>query len=462
MLTQSDMCALSPAGGPSAGPTVPAPRVPVDGVVEVVAALVTVAAGVREATGAGLLACFAAVPDPRDRRGLRHPLASILGLCTAAVAAGEVDLVGITAWVSAAPQDLLAAMGLRRNGFGVHVAPHPDTVERVFEALDGQGLADAAGRYLMARHLRAHPVPDCEPGADPWAAGPDGKPRLRHGLAVDGKAMRGAVGADGKIPYQLAVATHTDTVVVGERAIGPKSNEVPAFAPLLRTVAETIDLTGWVLTQDAGHTNRPTAGFIVEELHAHYVMIAKGNTPKIYAQLDALPWESTPIAHTTTDVGHGRRETRTIRVLDAPEGLDWPHVAQVFLLERTTERTVYRRDKKSKKLKKTKVKHCVAALGMTSMTADQAGPEHLATYVRSHWAIENKVHWVRDVTFREDASRVRTGSRPRILATIRHLVIGLIRQAGYTRIAATIRKIRNSPHLLYALMGLPATSQTVT
>jgi hypothetical protein len=83
----------------------------------------------------------------------------------------------------------------------------------------------------MARYLQAHPVPDCEPGADPWAAGPDGEPWLRHGLAVDGKAMRGAVGADGKIPYQLAVSTHADTVVVGERAIGPKSNEVRHEAP---------------------------------------------------------------------------------------------------------------------------------------------------------------------------------------------------------------------------------------
>ena len=178
--------------------------------------------------------------------------------------------------------------------------------------------------------------------------------------------------------------------------------------------------------------------------------------------MDALPWQATPIAHTTTDVGHGRRERRTIRVLNAPEDLDWPHVQQVFLLERTTERTIYRRDKKSKKLKKTKVKHCVAALGMTSMTPDQAGPEHLMTYVRSHWAIENKIHWVRDVTFGEDASRVRTGSRPRITATLRHLVIGLIRQAGHTLIAATIRKIRNSPHLIYALIGLPMTSKTTT
>lgn len=438
----------------------PAPRAPVDGVVEVVAALVTVAAGVREATGAGLLECFAAVPDPRDRRGRRHSLPSILGLCTAAVLAGEVDLVGITAWVASAPQDLLAAMGLRRNGFGVHVPPHPDTVERVFAALAAQDLADQVGAYLLAQYLKAHPVPAAEPGADPWA-GPDG-PRLRPGLAVDGKAIRGAVGPDGAIPYLLAAATHTDTVVVAERAIGPKSNEVPQFQPLLRGLAEVTDLTGWVITADAGHTVRAHARFIHDELHAHFVMIAKENTPKVFARLNALPWQTTPIAHTTTETGHGRREKRTIRVLDAPDDLAFPHVKQVFLIERTTIRTVYKRNKDSKKVKKTKVTYCVAALGMTSLSAAQASPEHLATYVRSHWAIENKIHWVRDTTYREDASRVRTGSRPRIMATLRNLAIGLIRQTGRTRIAATIRKIRNRPHLIYALMGLPVTSKTIT
>jgi Transposase len=429
--------------------------------VEVVAALVTVAAGVREATGAGLLACFAAVPDPRDRRGRRHSLASILGLCTAAVLAGEVDLVGITAWVSAAPQQLLAAMGLRRNGFGEYVAPHPDTIERVFAALAAQDLADQVGAHLLAGHLAAHEVPAAEPGSDPWAAGPDG-PVLRPGLAVDGKAIRGAVGPDGAIPYLFAAATHEDCVVVAERAIGPKSNEVPQFQPLLRGLADTMDLTGWVITMDAGHTVRAHARFVVAELHAHYIMIIKENTPRLFERVNVLDWEAAPVQHVSTDTGHGRREKRTIRVLDVPADVDFPYARQVFLIERTTERMVYRRAKNSKKLKKTMVKHCVAVLGITSLTAAQATPEHLATYVRAHWSIENKIHWVRDVTFSEDASRVRTDSRPRIMATLRNLAIGLIRQAGHTKIAATIRKIRHRPHLIYALMGLPMTSQTAT
>jgi acylphosphatase len=143
--------------------------------------------------------------------------------------------------------------------------------------------------------------------------------------------------------------------VVAERALGPKSNEVPPFQPLLRDLAKTRDLTGWVITVDAGHTVRAHARFLHDELHAHFVMIAKENTPKVFAGLNTLPWENTPIAHTTTETGHERSEKRTIRVLDTPRDLDFPHVGQVLLIERTTTRTLYRRTKNSQKLKKTKV-----------------------------------------------------------------------------------------------------------
>jgi predicted transposase YbfD/YdcC len=140
--------------------------------------------------------------------------------------------------------------------------------------------------------------------------------------------------------------------------------------------------------------------------------------------------------------------------MDAPEDLEFPHAAQVFLIERYVTRTVRRRVKGSRKYKKVKVKSAVAVLGVTSLTAADATPERLATYIRGHWSIENKIHWVRDVTFGEDASHVRTGSRPRVMATLRNLAIGLIRQAGHTKIAATLRQIRNYPHLLLPILGL--------
>jgi predicted transposase YbfD/YdcC len=420
-------------------------------VAEVVGVLVAMAAVCAEVSGEGLLECFARVPDPRDPRGVRHSLSTILGLATAAVAAGQVLLVEITSWISAADQGLLAAMGCRRNGLGMFVAPHKDTVERVFAVLGAQDLAaQVSAHQLKGTNIR--------PTGAPIAG-----PVLLPAVAFDGKAMCGAAGADGKIPYLLAAATHDGCTVIAERAIGPKTNEVPEVQPLLRDLAASGEgVGGCVFTMDAGHTVRAHAVFIVTELLAHYVMTVKGNTPKLFASLDAIDWKEIPIAHKSTDNRRGRDEVRTIQVTDVPESVDFPHAAQVFLIERICVRTVYKKVKGSRGRKKTKVCHAVAVLGITSLSSREASGEHLATYVRSHWAIENKIHWVRDVTFREDSSKVRTDSRPRIMATLRNLVIGLIRQAGHTRIAATIRKIKNDPHLIYALMGLPTTSQLAT
>jgi len=408
-----------------------------------VAVLVGRVGVLHRAGGGGLLECFAGVADPRDKRGVRHGLPTILGLCTAAVLSGCVSLVEITDWVSHADQELLGALGARHDPGGRYTPPHPDTIERVFAALGAQGLADQLGAYL-GRQAGLGPV-----GA------PLHGPALLPALAIDGKAVRGAIGDDGQIPYLLAAATHTDSTVIAERLIGAKTNEVPEFEPLLRG----LPLGGWVLTMDAAHTVRSHARFITEQLLAHYVMIVKQNTKGLYDRLNTLDWASVPVSHRSVDTGHGRREVRTIQVMDAPADLGFPHPAQVFLLERYTTRTLRKRTKGSRRYKTVQVKTAVAVLGVTSLSSREAAAEHLATYVRGHWSIENKIHWVRDVTFREDASQVKTRSRPRIMATLRNLVIGLIRQAGHTRIAATIRKIKNSPPLLLAILGLRPSPQ---
>jgi len=369
------------------------------------------AAGLHAASGGDLLACFALVPDPRDRRGTRHSLAAILAMCTAAVLCGCTSLEDVTAWVSSAGPEVLAALGCRRNAPGVITAPHPDTIVRVLTELGAQQLADHAGACLARRVLHG-------PAVFPVAA-----PAWLPAIAVDGKAVRGAAGADGLIPYLLAAATHRDCAVIAERLIGPKTNEVPGFAPLLRGLNERVPLAGHVITMDAGHTVRAHATFICEELLAHYVMTVKGNTPKLFAAIDALDWAAVPVSHEVTGTGHGRTEKRTIQVMDAPGHIRalLPHAAQVLLIERYVTRKVRKRKKNSRKYKTVTVSSAVAALCITSLSAREAAPEHLAGYVRGHWCIENKIHWVRDVTFGEDSSRVRTASRPRVMATLRIL-----------------------------------------
>jgi predicted transposase YbfD/YdcC len=415
--------------------------------------LIERAAVLAPAGAGGLLGCFAEIDDPRDPRGIRHSLPTILGLCTAAATSGQVLLADITAWISAANQEVLAAFGCRRDAEGRHVPPHPDTVERVFTLLQAQHLADGVGAWLAARA-----------GVGPVAAPTAGPGRL-PAIAVDGKAVRGAVGrggdADGQVPYLLAAATHGESVVLAERLIGAKTNEVPEFAPLLRGLAERVGgVGGCVFTMDAAHTVRSHATLITSELFAHYVMIVKQNTKKLYDKIDALDWANVPIAHQSIDVGHGRRDKRTIRVLDASDDLGFPGAAQVFLVERYTTRTIRKRPNGSRRYKKVQVRSAVAVLGVTSLSAREAAPEHLAGYVRGQWTIENKIHWVRDVTFREDASQVRKSPRFRVMATLRNLTIGLLRQAGYTRIAATIRKIRNDPLLLLTVLGLQQHPET--
>jgi predicted transposase YbfD/YdcC len=181
--------------------------------------------------------------------------------------------------------------------------------------------------------------------------------------------------------------------------------------------------------------------------------LVKLNTPALYRELDELDWAKAPRL-VTEERGHGRWERRTIQVLDAPGHTSkrFPHARQVALIERYVTRTV--RVKKGKRWVRQQRRSAVAVFIITSLSAREAGPEHIAGYARGHWTIENKVRWVRDVTFREDSSQVRTGPRPRIMATLRNLAMGLIRQAGYRKIAATIRRIKHDTGLLLAILGL--------
>jgi hypothetical protein len=290
--------------------------------VEALGELASRAAALRAASGGSLLECFAAVPDPRDPRGIRHSLASVLALCLPAVLCGNTAIEDVTAWAHAAPQEVLAAAGARRNALGARVAPHPGTVVRVLTALGAHGLAHHAGAYLARR---AHPGPAAFP-----LAGPGWLPAI----AVDGKAVRGAAGPDGLIPYLLAAATHGTGAVLAERLIGPKTNEVPEFAPLLRELDEYYCLAGHVITIDAGHTVRAHASFICRELLAHYVMTVKQNTPALWDEIDALDWASVPVRHATEEKGHGRRERRTIQVMNAPAHITrrFPHARQAAWL----------------------------------------------------------------------------------------------------------------------------------
>lgn len=141
-----------------------------------------------------------------------------------------------------------------------------------------------------------------------------------------------------------------------------------------------------------------------------------------------------PIGHRETDTGHGRVVTRTYKVVTIAAGIIFPHAAQAVQIVRTRKR---------KGATKRATRETVYAV--TSLTAAQTQPTELARYIRRHWHVENKLHWVRDVTMGEDASRARTGGGPRMMASLRNLAISLLRLTGHTNIAKAIRRMGRKP-----------------
>jgi hypothetical protein len=255
----------------------------------------------------GLLERLATIPDPRDRRGRRHALVSVLALAGAAVLAGAHSLTAIAEWAADMPQPVLAALGVRRDPLtGTRHAPDETTMRRRLGRLDGDALDAAVGAWLADR-LRP-------PG-----------PRHRRAVAVDGKSVRGAIGPDGRPVHLLAALDHTDGMVLAQLAVDGTTNEIARFQPLL----DGLDLAEVVVTADAMHTQREAAEFLVTRKQPDYLLLVKGNQPVLHAQLKALPWRDIPVLDRTRDQGHGRVEVRTLKVATVP-GLSFPHAAQAI------------------------------------------------------------------------------------------------------------------------------------
>jgi predicted transposase YbfD/YdcC len=360
--------------------------------------------GSQGASLPGLAEFLALVPDHRSARGRRHSLVSVLSLACVATAAGARSLVAIAEWAADAPAAILEALGVRRDPCGGALTPPSETtIRRALAGSDPAALDEQLTAWLVAQ---------AEPGLTAGSLV----------VAVDGKTLRGAIQPDGRAVHLLAAMTSSGAVIA-QREVGHKTNEITQVRPLL----DGVDLAGAMVTLDALHCQRDTACYLTEDKHADYLFTAvKDNQPSLFDALDALPWAEVQVQHLMKDRDHGRDELRTIQVLPAPEGL-FPHAAQAFLIERHVRNL------------DGSPRSAIAALGITSATAERAGPERIAACVRGHWGIENKLHWVRDVTYGEDASRVRTRNAPQNMASLRNLAIAALRASGWTSIASGLR-----------------------
>jgi predicted transposase YbfD/YdcC len=236
---------------------------------------------------------------------------------------------------------------------------------------------------------------------------------------------------------------HKLGLTLAQSGVDSKTNEIGVVHEVLKNLV----LEGRIVTMDALLTQRKVAQDILDG-GGDYVMIAKENQQKLLDDVKTAFYG--PCSHLlekesaeTLDVGHGRIEERSITVCAELSGYsDWPGLEQVFELTRKTT------------IKKTGKEREETVYGITSLTPGEANATRLLEIIRCHWHIENKSHWVRDVTLGEDASQVHCGNAPQVMAALRNTAIGLIRSAGKTNIASACRELAAKPAMALRLIGI--------
>ena len=371
-----------------------------------------------------LIAVLADVPDPRKRRGKRHPLVAILALACIAMLAGYRSYSAIAEWGRNYGPEMMRALGFTREG-----GPCASTLCNVLKVIDRDAF-EAKLTDWAESVLESTPIPEAS----------ENRPEL---VAIDGKELRGSKKQRAPAAHLLSALSHRLGLTLNQKGIEDKTNEITGMPELLRGLV----LEGRIFTMDAIHTQVKTAKAIIAG-KGDYVMIVKENQPDLLAEIKLVFEEWQLLAETMTtadtlDIGHGRIERRRLTASTALVGYSrWPGHQQVFEIDR------------KRIIKKTGEVETETEYGVTSCTPDRADAAQLLSYVRGHWQIENKSHHVRDVTFDEDRSQVRVGSIPQVMAALRNTAIGLLRLAGEPNIAAACRRFAAFPRSALTLIGI--------
>lgn len=334
--------------------------------------------------------------DNRKARGIRYPLVVILVMMVMAKLCGEDTPSGIADWVKHRAEQFIAVLKLKHKRM-----PHHSTYRRVeAEVVDPEELEKVVSTVLAGRKFF-------------------GKQAL---LSIDGKVLRGTLNETQDGTYLLAAYLPSEGLVLMEVALEGKGCEIPGATKLLKLV----DLREKVVMGDALHTQRAVSLQIVEA-GGDYIWFAKGNQPQLEEDIrlwfepepdprsgqGRLPKDFETVKEASK--GHGRLEERTLTVSSQlNDFLDWPYLQQVFRLER---RFVAIKTGEAQKQ---------VVYGCTSLSREKITPRKLLTLIRSYWGIENGLHFRRDVTLREDRTRMTQGNAGRIMACLNNLVIGLV------------------------------------
>jgi predicted transposase YbfD/YdcC len=381
---------------------------------------------------------FATLADPRAERGREHRLVDILTITLCAVICGADD------WVAVATFGELKEGWLRTFLALPNGIPSHDTFGRVFRLLDPDEL-----RRCFLAWVRAV-VGEAAAGGEPGGLG-------QQVVAVDGKTLRRSHDrGSGKAALHLVSAWATASgLVVGQVATEEKSNEITAIPALLRLLA----LEGATVTIDAMGCQTAIARQIVEQ-GADYVLALKGNHEQVHdrarlAFLDVAPAAGTTlhladvVPHTTVEKDHGRIERRRCWAIGDPAYLAyvdpdraWPNLRSVVCIESTRRIGDHA---------STELRYYLSSLPPDARRHNQV--------VRSHWGVENRLHWVLDLAFHEDSSRVRADHAPENLAIVRHIALNLLRRDPTRRIGIANSRFKaalSDTYLRSILLGVRA------
>lgn len=374
---------------------------------------------------------IAGLEDPRGKRGRRYPFVAMVSLAIVATLCGYQSYAAMAEWGRHYGQALCRALGFRGTRL-----PCAATFYLLFRRVDRAALEAGLGRWVAAV-LATMPAAASAP---------------LPGIAIDGKTLRGSRTQGAPLTHLLSAVSHHLGLTLGQTPVDDKTNEITAIPTLLASLV----LPGRVVTVDALHTQRATAQAIVDA-GADYIMVVKENQPGLReaiatafadpALLAAYPHSRTRSA----DCGHGRLERRAITLSSAlADYLDWPGQQQTFRLERT------RTNRRTGEVQRE------TTYGITSLSRQRGTAPRVLAAVRQHWVIENKAHYVRDVTFGEDHSQVRVGSTPQVLAAVRNAAITLMRSNGADNIARACRHCAARPWYALKLLGIkrPRTTNT--
>jgi len=378
-----------------------------------------------------LYAHYEQLSDQRSARGIRYRLADMMSMVTLAKLGGEDEPHGMAQWLSERADQIVVALGLSRSSM-----PHETTITRVMgKAVDVEELEAVLQAYYDDQVQNGQSVL----------------------ISIDGKTLRGTI-PKGQTQgvHLLAAYLPEEGLVLMEVEVDSKENEIVAAPKLL----SAIDLRGKVVVGDAMQTQRALSIQIVEQ-GGDYLWLAKGNQPETQEAIAHLfepqscPPASSPIPTdfqtiTTHSYGHGRWERRTLTSSAMlKDYLDWPYVEQVFKLDyralnpstgEIQQETVY---------------------GLTSLSPQQADPARLLELKRSYWAIENKLHYRRDVSFNEDRCRLKTGHAARTMAIINNLALALIDRLDFKSTPDARRRFAAKPEQALSLFFQPFADLTL-